>query len=127
MRQYKSRCLLAQSNKCYICAGGRSAIVEPVVIPFWKDTSMRLALLPKTAMGKWSVALSIAFIVLIWAKIEDSMPVPTFAIAVLGLAGSILAVTAVLKKKDRSVTFLLPILVGLVLVVWVAAELAFPH
>lgn len=88
---------------------------------------MRLALLPKTAMGKWSVALSIAFIVLIWAKIEDSVPVPTFAIAVLGLAGSILAVTAVLKKKDRSVTFLLPILVGLVLVVWVAAELAFPH
>ncbi|TFH37012.1 MAG: hypothetical protein E4G93_01130 [Dehalococcoidia bacterium] len=88
---------------------------------------MRVPLLPKTATGKWSVALSIVFIVSIWAKMKDSMPVPTFAIAALGLAGSILAVTAVLKKKDLSVSGLLPILVGLAIAVWVAAELIFPH
>ena len=88
---------------------------------------MKFTFLPKTTLGKWSVGLSILFIILIWLKIQGSMPLPTFAIAVFGLAGFILSIVAIFKNKDRSILNLLPLLVGLIILLWIAAELIFPH
>jgi len=48
-----------------------------VEITFW----------PKKRLGKWSVGLSIAFVILILLKILSYNPMPTFSIAALGLAG----------------------------------------
>ena len=87
----------------------------------------KLVLLPKTRIGKWAVGLSIAFIVLIAVKIQGSLPMPTFAIAGLGLAGFIMAIIAILKKKDRAILNFMPIGFGIVILVWFAAELMFPH
>lgn len=88
---------------------------------------MKLTLLPKTTPGKWSVGLSIAFIILIWAKIQYSIHILSFAIAALGLIGFFIGIIAFFRNKDRSILNLLPILVGLLIILWIAGELIFPH
>ena len=88
---------------------------------------MRFTFLPKTIPGKWAVGISIAFIILIWLKIQFSIHLPTFAIAALGLAGFIVSIVAIIKNKDRSILIFLPVLVGLLIISWAAAELIFPH
>lgn len=88
---------------------------------------MKFTFLPKTKIGIWSVVIGVAFILLIWMKIQFSLPVPTFAIAALGLAGFILSLIAIFRNQDRAILNFLPVLVGLVIVLWFAAELIFPH
>ena len=88
---------------------------------------MRFTFLPKTTLGKWALGLSIAFIIFIWWKIQGSMPIPTFAIAAIGLAGFTVVITAIFRNKDKAILNLLPLLVGLVILLWTAAELLFPH
>ncbi len=88
---------------------------------------MRFTFLPKTTLGKWALGLSIAFIILIWWKIQGSMPIPTFAIAAIGLAGFTVVIIAIFRNKDKAILNLLPLLVGLVILLWIAAELLFPH
>ena len=88
---------------------------------------MKFTVLPKTRLGKCSVGLSILFIILILLKMQDSMPLPTFAVAVFGIAGFILALIAIFRNKDKVILIFLPLLVGLVIIFWIAAELTFPH
>ena len=88
---------------------------------------MKLAFLPKTLSGKWSLGLSIAFIILIFMKIQYSLPMPTFTIAASGLAGFAVGIVAIFKSKDRAIMIFIPIIVGLIILLWIAAELVFPH
>ena len=88
---------------------------------------MKPAFVPKTTPGKWSVGLGIAFIILMLAKTQVRFPLPSPAIAVVGLLGFVLALIAVFKRRDRSILGLVPILVGVLIVLWTAAELMFPH
>ena len=88
---------------------------------------MKLNFIPKTRLGKWSIGLSIVFIILIWTKIQYSIPMPSFAIAALGLTGLFTGIVAIFRNKDRSVLNLLPLLVGLLILLWITAELIFPH
>ena len=90
-------------------------------------SNMRLNVVPKTTLGKSSVGLSIVFIILIWMKMQYSIHVPTFAIAAVGLIGFIMSIIAIFRNKDRSILVLLPILVGIIIVLWTAGELIFPH
>lgn len=88
---------------------------------------MKTTFVPKTNSGKWALGISIAFIVLITLKIMGSMPLPTFGIAAIGLVGFLVGVFAIIKNKDRSMLTFIPILVGLVIILWTAGELLFPH
>jgi uncharacterized membrane protein len=90
---------------------------------------MRIYFFPKTTRGKWSLGLSIAFIVLIGMKIADSFhfPLPTPAIAILGIIGLVIGLLAVFRNKDRAILNFLPILVGVIILLWTAAEIIFPH
>jgi hypothetical protein len=88
---------------------------------------MNLTILPKSTLGKWSVGISVVFIILISTKIQFSIHVPTFAIGALGLIGFIVSLIAIFKNKDRSVLIFLPVLVGLIIILWTAAEFIFPH
>lgn len=88
---------------------------------------MKIALLPKTCLGKWSVGLSTAFIVLIWLKIQYGIHVMTFAIAVLGLGGFFIGILAIVKDKDSSILNFLPILVGIIIIIWIVGETIYPH
>lgn len=88
---------------------------------------MKTTFVPETNSGKWALGISIAFIVLITLKIMGSMPLPTFGIAAIGLVGFLVGVFAIIKNKDRSILTFIPILVGLVIILWTAGELLFPH
>jgi hypothetical protein len=87
---------------------------------------MKINLWSKTTLGKWAAILSIAFIILISLKIRDGIFLPTFTIAGLGLAGFVAGIIAI-AKKDRSILVILSILVGLVIILWIAAELIYSH
>ena len=86
-----------------------------------------MKLLPQTSSGKWAIIFSVIFIVLIFTKINGFLPMPTFSVAALGLIGFILGIRAIFNKKDKAILNYLPVLVGLVIILWTAAELIFPH
>lgn len=88
---------------------------------------MKIQLGSKTATGKAAAVLSLMFIVLITLKIRVAIPLPTFLIAGIGLAGFLAGLIAVVKNKDRSLLVLLSVLVGVLIILWTAAEIAFPH
>lgn len=88
---------------------------------------MPAAIAPKTTRGKWAVGLGLAFVILIALKILGAMPLPTFAIAALGLAGFVLALVARFKHNDRALLFFVPVVAGAVILLWIAGELLFPH
>jgi hypothetical protein len=89
---------------------------------------VKITLLPRNRTGKWSAGLSVFFIILIGLKIQPAgIPLPTFFIAILGLAGFFAGIAAIIKDKDRAILTFLSILVGLIIIIWFAAELIFPH
>lgn len=88
---------------------------------------MKITLLPKNILGKWSMGLSIAFIILIFLKMRGLIPIMTFLIAALGLVGFITSIVSIIKNKDRSLLIFLPILVGLIIIFWIAGEVIYPH
>ncbi len=94
-----------------------------------REVPGQMKILPKTTLGRWSVGLSIVFIVLIGMKITGYIrfPLPTFAIAALGIIGLITGLLAVFRNKDRAILNFLPILVGIAILLWTAAEIIFPH
>lgn len=86
-----------------------------------------MTLLPKNTLGKWSIGLSAVFIILIWLKIQFNIPVMTFLIAALGLAGFFTSIVSIIKYKEKTLLYLIPILVGLVIIWWIAGEIMYPH
>jgi hypothetical protein len=92
---------------------------------------MKTQLWPKTTTGKWSAILTLLFIIFMSLKfsalaIPIRLPLPTPFIAVIGVAGFIAGIMAIINK-DRSLFVILSIPVGLLIIFWVAAEIAFPH
>lgn len=88
---------------------------------------MKITILPETSLGKWSIVLSIAFIILIYLKMQYGIPVMSFAIAGLGLAGVIMCIVAMIRNKEISLLYFIPIFVGLLIIFWVSAEIVYPH
>jgi len=82
---------------------------------------------PATKMGYWAIGLEIAFLLLMVAKFSRlGLPLPSFGIFGLGIAGFIVAVIA-LFRKDRALTVWLALVIGLLPVLWTAGELLWPH
>lgn len=88
---------------------------------------MKLILLPTSHSGKWSLGLTTAFIILIWLKIQYGIPMMSFAFAALGLGGFFTGTLAIVKKRDKAILNFIPILVGLIIITWIIAEIAYPH
>lgn len=85
---------------------------------------MKLAVWPKTSLGKIAFICSAVFIILITIKMTvHGIPVPTFAIGFVGILGLILGIIAVIKK-DRSLATYLAILVGIVILVFLALNVS---
>ncbi len=89
---------------------------------------MSIRILPKSLFGRCAATLSAIFIIAMALKISQlvRLPIPSYAIAAVGLAGLAAAIAA-LVKKDRSLLVFLSLLVGLVILIWIAAEFIFPH
>lgn len=92
------------------------------------NEEMKMIVSPKTCLGKWSVGLSIAFILLIGlGMLGYPVPMPVFGIAALGLAGFLTSIVGITKCKERAILVFLPILVGIVIVLWTVAEVVYQH
>lgn len=81
---------------------------------------------PETLLGKWSVLLGILFIVFITLKMGPGFPLPTFAIAAIGIAGFVTGIISIVKK-ERSILVFLSVLLGLLIIAWIIGELVYPH
>jgi hypothetical protein len=93
---------------------------------------MKIQVWSKTTAGKWAASLTLLFIILMALKlwtlgISIRIPLPTPAIAGFGVIGFIMGIVSIVKNKDRSLFTLLSIPIGLLIVFWIAAEIAFPH
>ncbi|MGE4274170.1 MAG: hypothetical protein AB7E31_15120 [Desulfitobacterium sp.] len=93
---------------------------------------MQIQIWSKTKIGKWASILTLLFIVLMALKLSAlasiiRLPFPTPFIAGLGVIGFVLGITSIFKNKDGSLFVLLSIPVGLLIIFWVAAEIAFPQ
>ncbi len=89
---------------------------------------MKFYVLPETAPGKWAVGLCAAFVVLMVLKFTNyfHLPLPSPLIALFALAGFVLGIRA-LVKKERALAVMAAVGVGALVLLWVAAEIAFPH
>lgn len=97
--------------------------------------------MPSTRMGKWSgwlLALSAAFFALFFSLVatgqrggETFFSNAALASTVFAAAGAAVGAGCVgigaLQRHDRSVVVILSIVAGTVVVLWMAAEIAFPH
>lgn len=93
---------------------------------------MNIQLYSKTTAGKWAAILTLLFIALMAIKLSAlamliRLPLPTPFLAIIGVIGFLLGIISVLKNKDRSILTLLAILIGLLIILWTAAEIAIPH
>lgn len=93
---------------------------------------MKIQLWSKTTTGKWAASLTLLFIVLMALKMMNlavmiRLPLPSPLIALLGVIGFVMGVISIIKSKDRALLTLLSIPIGLLILFWVAAEIAFPH
>lgn len=80
-------------------------------------------------MGKH---LNFAFRWLMFIKITSlgisvRLPFPSPFIATFGVIGFIIGLIAIIKDKDRSIMVILTIPIGLLIIFWIMAELAYPH
>jgi len=93
---------------------------------------MKMQLYSKTTAGKWAGILTLIFIALMIIKLSAlamliRLPLPTPFLAIIGVIGFLLGIISVVKNKDRSILTLLAILIGLLIIIWTAAEIVFPH
>ncbi|MEI8201323.1 MAG: hypothetical protein WCG21_14795 [Eubacteriales bacterium] len=88
---------------------------------------MKMTLAPKTSTGKWSIGLSVAFIIMLGLKMMSFMPIPSPVIFVMELIGFVIGIVAIIKFKERSILVFLSTFVGLLVAIWTAAEIIYPH
>lgn len=114
---------------------------------------MRISILPKTYLGKWSVGLVAAFILLsviqglvppaqpspgapVLPVLPPSMAVVAIGISrmvafIIGLASGIAAfvtgLISIIKSRERSILVFLAVAVGLFVLIFCLGEVIFPH
>jgi len=87
--------------------------------------SKKVTWLPKTILGKSAVILIAAFFALFALK-AIPLPLPSQLIFAVGFAGFITSIIAFFKK-DRSIIGYIPLVLGLLITVFIIAELLHPH
>ena len=101
---------------------------------------MRLTILPKRALGWWSVGLailSLLFMSPIFGVIRlgsiarqinlSPGQLKGIAFAVVGMAALVTGLLSIIRSKERSILIFLAMLIGLVAMAFVIGEVLFPH
>jgi len=109
---------------------------------------MKVYFVPKNYLGKWSLALIIIMPMLFclgmnFVDYYDSIPAgrtilqdiinrPGIALPMLtgfttGIAGFIIGLIAIVRKKERAILVFLSTAIGFMVLLWVFAEILFPH
>ncbi len=112
---------------------------------------MRISILPRTSLGKWSVALAAAFVVIsvIHGLVTPARPSPdapvlppsTTVVAmgisrmvalIIGLASAIAGfvtglISIIIKSSERSILVFLAVAMGFFVLIFCLGEVIFPH
>jgi len=103
---------------------------------------MKIYFLPKTVLGKWSVWLVVAFIILFAVfqllvlsgqrggdTFSDNwlLTIPIVLAAICGISSLIVGLIAGVKSKERSILVFVAMLIGLFDLIFVLGEFLSPH
>ena len=110
---------------------------------------MKIYLMPKTILGKWSLGLIVtmpvlfiigmSFTSLLYKSVsggntilEDIARRPVLALTMLvafvsGISAFITGLIAVIRQKERSLSVYVAVIIGTLLILFVIAEILFPH
>ncbi len=103
---------------------------------------MTVCFMPKTTSGKWSVALFIAFIVLLVSFqflvasgqrggetffSNLALAIPMLIAGISGVSAFVTGLIGVIRSRERSVIVYLAVAIGLLVLLWGLAEIIFPH
>ncbi|MDD5037919.1 MAG: hypothetical protein PHN78_01180 [Dehalococcoidales bacterium] len=101
---------------------------------------MRISILPKRALGWWSVGLAILSLIFMSPIFGVLRLVPIarqislspgqlkgIAFAIAGGAAFVTGLISIIRSKERSILVLLAMLIGLMAVAFVLGEILFPH
>lgn len=91
-----------------------------------------MRLYSKTIAGKWAAIFTLLFVALMAIKLSAlamlvRLPLPTPFLAMIGVIGSLLGVASIVKNKDRALLTWISAIIGLLIILWIAAEVTFPH
>ena len=104
---------------------------------------MRISILPKTLLGRWSVGLAAAFILVFvllqtfYASVHRNTvpnpgpPSPFITMGVVadyisGIVSFVAGLISIIKSKERSIFVFLVVAVGFLVLIWLLAEFLFP-
>jgi len=103
---------------------------------------MRVIILPKSYLGKWSIGLIAAFVVffVIFQILVASgqrggetffsnlaLTIPIFLAGASGVLAFLTGLIGVIRNKERSILVFLAMLVGFLVLLFSIGEVAFPH
>lgn len=103
---------------------------------------MKITFLAKTKLGKWSIGLIIAFlafigIFLLFIALGErggqtffsnlKLALSGLSSAASAIASFIVGLISIIKSKERSVLVFISSLIGFLILLWVLAEILFPH
>jgi len=100
---------------------------------------MKLRFIPKTHLGQWSIWLITVFIVLFIIIVASgqrggatffsnlALSIPMVIAGITGLLAFFTGIIGIIKSKERSVLVFSSTIIGLFFLVWVSAEILFPH
>ncbi len=100
---------------------------------------MRISILPKRALGWWSVALAILFILFLSSPILSRLmlpllralhprfPVQSVVVFLSGIAALVTGIISIIKFRERAILVFLATLVGLFALLFLLGEFLFPH
>ena len=105
---------------------------------------MRISILPKSSLGRWSVGLAAAFILLnvllqtFYAYVHRNPvpnpgpPSPVILMAVVadyisGIAAFVTGLISIIKSKERAILVFLVVVVGVLALLFLLGEVIFPH
>lgn len=103
---------------------------------------MKITLIPKTYLGKWSVGLIISFFILLgvffmFINLGErggntffsnlKLTIPGCLAAISAIASFFTGIISVFKNKERSVLVFLSSILGFLILLWCLAEVLFPH
>ena len=96
---------------------------------------MRITVLPKTLLGRWSVGLAIPSLFLstyqIWVRLGRlASLIATYlnmAFVIAGMAAFVIGLISIIKRKERSILVFVALALGLLCWFFVLGEFLFPH
>jgi len=110
--------------------------------------NMKLKFIPRTFLGRWSVALIVAMLIFFYIGMAfvgfyESVPagktiphdiiarpgvaLPMLVGLVCGIVAFFTGIIGIIGKKDRSVFIFLSTAMGFLMLLWCLAEVLFPH